>query len=627
MNNTIIELRQQNANSNVARDNVLNPINGDYRCNFEPVTINPNDAVAIKSAFIDSLNSSSDKVFVPEVGGVPGQCEISLTNGYYTNDWGTTFDSIKPNKTFNVVAGNSHPDCKPYILSVDKHSGNPADTNLLTEFRIPVGVISPSDMKINLGQFESLINFVHPDGSQLQVYVSLYFDRMPKDEYLKMDEAGSKTAYILVSEALQKKYPQAWKGSTHLLPFAIKQNTIGDMNFDKTGNFFVREPYQTFSQVVETLDNNSVFTPYLKETTFSIDSGSYDPQELAVLLSQKMSATDLSGDNNIPQNPVNNNFLKTSKQLASATELNTGTNIQLTKDDATDIMTISTNAEDLNYYVGASQVAVGYDEELRKFTIEQIHSSLYDSEYTANTQESGTGQKQIRLLHAPNNSKAIVNKNTGIFFTRLEPNNLWFDVMGFNQNTIITSISPQVKKASIGGDTNVVLSPVTLIDGVNITGDSSGIDSVIIKSNSNPPDDGSAINADFIAFDVAPNTGDTRDILTNVGNTVSIFSSKLSQESKQKEPYFQIELDQFNQEMIGKDSKSNKIQAILSRYYSDDAFTFSYNEGSTPYIHRSSQPMYLSSLRIRILNPDGTVDSSLGPRNTIFLEIQRALQE
>ena len=82
-------------------------------------------------------------------------------------------------------------------------------------------------------------------------------------------------------------------------------------------------------------------------------------------------------------------------------------------------------------------------------------------------------------------------------------------------------------------------------------------------------------------------------------------------------------LPEENDQTFGNSTINGNIQAIIGRYYNANNFTSAYNEGSIPYIYNQDEPTILSEVKIRILDPSGTLATGLGEKNTVFLQIQK----
>lgn len=87
--------------------------------------------------------------------------------------------------------------------------------------------------------------------------------------------------------------------------------------------------------------------------------------------------------------------------------------------------------------------------------------------------------------------------------------------------------------------------------------------------------------------------------------------------------YYLVEIGGiFKNRFIGSTTYSRFITGILNRYYSSGQFT----SGSTPftYTHMGNEPLILKSLKVRILNPDGTLANTIGSDNSIILTITKS---
>ena len=88
--------------------------------------------------------------------------------------------------------------------------------------------------------------------------------------------------------------------------------------------------------------------------------------------------------------------------------------------------------------------------------------------------------------------------------------------------------------------------------------------------------------------------------------------------------YYQIEVDinGVSTDMKGKDIYNNKIMSVISKYYSSTNYLSSYDEGSTQFYYKGEYPLNISKVRVRVLDPDGTV-ANINTDNTIFIKLQK----
>ena len=90
----------------------------------------------------------------------------------------------------------------------------------------------------------------------------------------------------------------------------------------------------------------------------------------------------------------------------------------------------------------------------------------------------------------------------------------------------------------------------------------------------------------------------------------------------ENEAYYLIEITSgFSTDKRSGREKNNKIMSIVNKYYQQSSgFTTDDGQGSFQYEHMG-QSQKLSSFRVRILNPDGTLADGLKNNSSVFLQI------
>ena len=251
--------------------------------------------------------------------------------------------------------------------------------------------------------------------------------------------------------------------------------------------------------------------------------------------------------------------------------------------------------------VGASQVSIIFDETEQAFQIAQAHTNIIIG---ANPIQEPAIQ-QIRVQSgtpAENNSffgrNVTCDTYSGIFFTALEPESLWFDKMQLNKN-LLTSIGANnhvIKdfSTSIDSDFNilptapqlvsVLCHPTHLAKGLNITGIFNGLDLLINK----------------IAY---PPKG------TNPGDIAAASYPVQPQDFGQ-----QIATDT----LVGLTGLS-MTSAIVGKFYSNGNFTQD-ESGGFAYVHQG-EPITIRSLKVRILDSTGKPEAGLGPSSAFILKL------
>ena len=75
--------------------------------------------------------------------------------------------------------------------------------------------------------------------------------------------------------------------------------------------------------------------------------------------------------------------------------------------------------------------------------------------------------------------------------------------------------------------------------------------------------------------------------------------------------------------MIGENYNNPQIKGIVSRYYTVNSYTSAGMESDIPFENLGPEPVYINSLNVIILNPDGTLATNIDGDNTVFLQINR----
>jgi len=89
--------------------------------------------------------------------------------------------------------------------------------------------------------------------------------------------------------------------------------------------------------------------------------------------------------------------------------------------------------------------------------------------------------------------------------------------------------------------------------------------------------------------------------------------------------YFLVEIDgKIQNELISSTNIKSTIQAIINKYYNLNSYTSS--DGSNIFYEHRGEPIMLSSLRVRILNPDMTL-ADVGNDTTVFLSVVKSQEE
>ena len=368
-------------------------------------------------------------------------------------------------------------------------------------------------------------------------------------------------------------------------------------------------------------------TPFIATYNFTIPSGAYDPDEFARIITDKLSAQNISSndidytdvvddsDNKYMESPrsFNSPYLQFTSTLAAIQGANN--DIYGCRFDGEGIIKGVNNG----FLFGSTQVGIEYDDQQSKFFFSQLHSPFY-------TQKGGAVNMGTKFTSVFGNDGSVLNpaqyfvanKTGGVGFTELKPESVWFKKLGFSPD-VITNFGVRdfdgngLQKAnytSIRDGINIQLadfSPVTfaLNDGVNTTGNFASLDSGVNKTTPRVAPDLSTLE-------------DTSQIIKQIYAVTGINQGGSL-------PYYLIEIEGkgINSDIRGSiDSaiKNNKISAIVSRYYQTQSYTSAMDgSGAIPYIHKG-QPLIIDSFKVRILDPNGELTDNIQDSNVVFLQ-------
>lgn len=539
---------------------------GTWENNISPyLLLDDQDEISLKSAFIDSVDSSSGKIKITKEEGE----NMSISFYHYILNYDTA------NKAYNEGQPPTiaQPDGKHYFLC----DTNDASVNSRKLTEIKISKIGGSGMPGSWGHHHIQIEYV--PASQTTAEPKAYFDF-----YVPPITKGSTYKQENIDVLFNNAFP---------VDISLSHNDFPEI---------VKRHIDTSSIVFESVvvSNGSKRTAHQFKVDFTVDEGSYDPDELSRIINDKLTnINDSSGY--LSTFPMDNELLTTNGQF-NIDYPQPNNNVFYCSEDGTDFYRYTAG----EYLSGTSQFSLQYDPGTDKMIINIMNCPYYEgSQIAVQSKEQGVGTGNF----------FIVNKNSGIVLNSLEPSTVWFEKMGFDANILV---HPKSNTSDIGGLLNQTLPRFTgndfpypqqsIEEGVNMTGSFKGLDICINKTAAG----GDAHGQQVIELDQIKAT-------TLTQNQIYAFSSM--SKTKYTYGYYMLEIDfGIPQQLKGNSFNNSKIQSIIGRYYSNNSYTSAYNEGSIPYVHRG-QSVRLNKFKIRILKDDGTIADDIGINNTIFLEL------
>ena len=655
MSQVIIECNQEDINS---QSN--NP--GDYTVNLQkPLVVNKGDQVVLKSCFVDNRLINSNLVqlkgdVLPD-GSRDTTQTITLGFGYYKTDLLGTFESVNPTATYegsavinasdnlNIFTGRPF----PAFQQVNNPNNNLLEITQINLIMDNFGIHDFQDYT------ERYLNFPDSTGTLKQYVLTANNDYLVQNgrgtwtnegnvNILKLNETMLKTLGGKKNLAFSSDFPLIVK----------KENISKYLEDNAKAGIGGRPLIQSIITQAHTTTAGT-YDIYANEISFTLDAGFYDPDDIAEKMTQKIVDIEYGGDLDSKNYAISNNpLLKTIQQI----KVDDGKELTFFDIDASNNRKFQYTTSNeplptkLNYLIGSSQFGLSYNRGEDKFEILSIHNSLFNSRFNPLSDPDATIRgkpsipstaPEVRIIR--NSSidtdasrlkakKFVANKNGGIFLTKLEPSELWLGAdsqLKFNPDILPTYTKKTFTTVDSDNFTSVeiVYSPVDLIESQHITGDEAGLDEIVQKSLDSKLNaaNNAFVPSGFKAFDIQTPINPGESIISDViGSNTILAQNKTGADILDEGAYYKVEVNMgINNELLG-NNNSNKISSIISKYYSQNSYTSSYSEGSIPYLHDSDTPLYISNIRIRILDPKNNLSENIGSKNSVFLEIVKSNQ-
>jgi len=304
-------------------------------------------------------------------------------------------------------------------------------------------------------------------------------------------------------------------------------------------------------------------------------------------------------------------------------------------------------------YIGTNQISLSFDEAERKLKWDLLHFPIMTNSTnptaapTTFNNDAVPGVQYNELpgagLDQANGLSGLAKAYSGIAFTAMSPASFWSQQLGFVNNTI--QVQPNTIDCNFPQDAAGVPNSFQIhnsIVGTTITEAACTLDIPVVSSSAplwtnggtnGPP----GLFARPITSDGT--VGAVPAVQVSTADTTSCFASKTYNDDIQEAGYFLVDVsNNFSTKFVGGDlgrgsvsagatNTGNDTMSIVSRYYTSNNFVADQGAGSIVYTH-SGAPQNLTDMAIRVKNPDGSFisESILGPKNSVFISIERAKQ-
>jgi hypothetical protein len=610
----IIELAE---NQSIGYDPENNSDNaGEYSISLDKNLLLENgDQVSIKSSFIDTVDTSGDKIKVSQTEADSMSVTIALYHQNHTAD-----GKLYNHWTDWPLGTTDFQDNKPYFL-MDTSQVVAYDTLDSITFYQNLDPLREKPRKswgFQKASQELYFNFKYtkPNGEKITININL-----PHTSF-----SNSLLSFVYDTNIENTPFPiKILQGSAiEIIPFNRDEIT----NYEKA--HVVVYPTATYT----TTHTDVAISCELKRFPFNfkIPAGDYDKSQLA-----KTITDNLSNALSTLTTPFLTNRGRDTPFMITTEEIRTDPKYGLSTQpyqifgaaDGSRFLEFRGNATEqwpgagqagegsvytilngeADFVIGTDQTGLIYDTETDLFAFAQLHQDILDdlganpSVHWADTGRSGAGI-------TPNYFYA--GRHGGVCITDFEPRTLWVDKMGFDPNKFLLKEQSTPPKFINTIFNNISLPKVLIIDGQNATNAIIGTN-VTIESN---PAQTATVN-----YQIQPALPGVRYI--DVILLKQCYAQPLIGNSAEGKGYFIVEISGLPQNYVNASENYTSIQSIVSRYYQSANYTQSYGEGSITYIHRG-EPKIISNFNVRILDPDKRVATEINNNSAIFLQLIKA---
>ena len=555
MSSTIIELRNKESDSVIQ--------NGDWTTTLnENILLADGDQIVIKDSYIDTQQTSSSRILIPEDLNVKFDYGFYLVNNELTAlvEYQTTTPPTVP--TFrNMVL------CKDLTVST-------ATNVLLTDY-----VLTTTDKS----QSSQAVDITFTWNNDIPVIGASY----------------SRKIHIPSLKPNQQYRVQALTGE--LVDSTNKVGTVENISL-----FGLKVSKQT-TQVVT---GKRIQVPYTRTKSIKIPKGNYTPDDLTALINIDVTNNDLIEGAFITDPDA---ILQTSRQIQARFLDGTGavaTEFTLCDPTLADVAPLQVLAMN-NYvagtgqdiYFGASIFEIEYDQSSKIFNIKYLHTPNYVSNSISVQYFKGTA-----------GNITTVNKIGGCYLTRLYAEtddgtlfDFWDNLLGFGDNLLTEFVYAPSPVATPPAPDFLIPISDNLIDGVGITGQLSSVDGVVDKTTP----------LNVVAFAGSP----LQYVVTTTANvTTGLSGGSNALDAQDGFGYYLIEINSsFKNNFLTPDNNYRSIQQIVNRYYELNSYTA--GEGGQLVYQHVGEPVLLQSFHVRVLTSEKELAPNIGDDNTVHLQL------
>jgi hypothetical protein len=264
-------------------------------------------------------------------------------------------------------------------------------------------------------------------------------------------------------------------------------------------------------------------------------------------------------------------------------------------------------------WIGSSQFQLSWNSDTKTFIWDYLHTPFYEGTPPA-----------ISVNYARVNDKySTISSTFGVAIASVSPDSFWEDLLGFNTKTSASSsgsseddlqLHTTVSQSDVVYQVGLVSARFPSYStkvGTTTTNQFVGSDTAVIKTHPY-----------YVPTGVFNSTLDADNTNGIVARTPTTLLSKSDTTG-----YFYIDItSNFQGTFLNTDGISRSVNAVITRYENTGSYTIAGQDSGVVYVH-DGESQVLQSLKIRILNPDKSLASTLsgiGSDNTVILQVVKA---
>lgn len=539
------------------------------------IPIETGDQISIKNVFLNSQEKQNDNRIVV----TKDESEISLQIGYYEycdNDGISRVNASGQELVVNPPdIGTVHIDFKPKIAYLE--GTNTAGYYNLTGFYVHYAENGTSVFNDVIKQVEFFVSFTPIPNTPNTKFVVLHTNipinitQFTKEGEFELTLDNPITMYGKLFDITQFTVIGSQTGEAKKLNFTPNNDPI---NFPSSFTNYITE--------------HSIFYEYVK---FKIPEGSYEPEELCKIVSDKLTTRKI----------LNYDSVYASHNLIMPL---VGGNIRFFPvgfAPSRDVSGLDNNyykyKTPLQYFMGASQCVLTFNEETNSFGFSYLHTPIIHNKIIS--------IKDIAIEKGTPKTKYYdtVPQQCGIFVMDCFPKSFWFDKLGFNNDNLVMPLKA-------GTATHLTYIENQSIFENHITLGFASLQTLLDNDNGGRE---------------AKLTSNPRYSSTN-NLTISLDGVSLQNTPQYNTGYYLVDVNGYPQAggFYNKDDTLG-VKAVVSKQYSNNSFITGFSDSGIPYVH-FGQPFILKKINIRILDQGTNKETEdLASNSCVIIQVDKPI--